>query len=383
MVAYATAADAVANDGQGRNSPFTTALLKRLQEPGLEIGLMFVRVTADVYAQTGGRQRPEYTTSLLSEYYLNQNDRIAWERIRDLDDVAALRDFANKYPSSPHAISALNRLNLLERYAREREEMARRTREEERRRLAEEADAKRREELSASPPWKSKATEGRGVSPRWKSKRIAALEEQRQEEQKRVAALEAQSVSRAEAHCRLGRAEAPEEQKRCRLEEQKRRQRAEARPLGRQKRLEEQKRVAALEEQKRQQEAEAHCRLGRQKRLEGEGRRHREQKRLKNRARRRPEEQKRLEGEANRRLEEQKRQEEPKESPLLRSKSAWKSRARRCSAGGCSGDESKPSVATPLARTPNPRRRRQISPADPAAKPNSSGSVADGDLDAG
>ncbi len=36
-VAYATALDEVAQDGQGRNSPFTAALLKRLQEPGLEI----------------------------------------------------------------------------------------------------------------------------------------------------------------------------------------------------------------------------------------------------------------------------------------------------------------------------------------------------------
>src|SRR5882762_7496986 len=96
VVAYATAADAVANDGQGRNSPFTTALLKRLQEPGLEIGLMFRRVASDVDAQTGHRQHPEHTVSLLSEYYLNQSDRIVWERINQ-DDIAALRDFVNKF----------------------------------------------------------------------------------------------------------------------------------------------------------------------------------------------------------------------------------------------------------------------------------------------
>jgi len=71
VVAYAAAADDVANDGQGRNGPFTAALLKRLQEPGLEIGIMFRRVAADVNAQTGGRQRPEAYISLLSDYYLN------------------------------------------------------------------------------------------------------------------------------------------------------------------------------------------------------------------------------------------------------------------------------------------------------------------------
>jgi len=70
-VAYATAPDEVAQDGQGRNSPFTAALLKRLQEPGLEIGIMFRRVASDVNAQTGGRQRPEFYISLLSDYYLN------------------------------------------------------------------------------------------------------------------------------------------------------------------------------------------------------------------------------------------------------------------------------------------------------------------------
>jgi hypothetical protein len=131
VVAYATAADEVAQDGQGPNSPFTGALLKRLQEPGLEIEVMFRRVAYDVNAQTAGRQRPETYISLRSEYYLNQSDRIVWDRIKDQDDVAALRDFVNKYPSSPNAIFARNRLERLERDAREREGLARPAREEE------------------------------------------------------------------------------------------------------------------------------------------------------------------------------------------------------------------------------------------------------------
>src|SRR6266853_6771507 len=114
VVAYATGPDDVASDGQDRNSPFTAALLKRLREPGIEIGIMFRRVASDVDAQTRGRQRPETTISLLSEYYLNQSDRIVWDRIKDLDDVAVLRDFVNKYPSSPRADFARNRLEVLE-----------------------------------------------------------------------------------------------------------------------------------------------------------------------------------------------------------------------------------------------------------------------------
>jgi uncharacterized caspase-like protein len=118
VVVFATASGEVAQDGQGRNSPFTAALLKRLQEPGLEIVTLFRRVATDVNAQTGGRQRPETYVSLLSEYYLNQSDRIAWDSIKNQDDVAAFREFANKYPSSPLAIQALRRLELLERSAR-------------------------------------------------------------------------------------------------------------------------------------------------------------------------------------------------------------------------------------------------------------------------
>jgi formylglycine-generating enzyme required for sulfatase activity len=142
VVAYATAPDDVAKDGDGRNSPFTAALLKRLQEPGLEIGMMFRRVASDVNAQTGGRQRPETYISLLSDYYLNQSDSIAWDRIKDQDDVTALRDFVSKYPSSPRANFARSRLEALERFAKEREDLSRRAREDEQRKAAE-AEAQR------------------------------------------------------------------------------------------------------------------------------------------------------------------------------------------------------------------------------------------------
>src|SRR5262245_10552125 len=90
----------------------------------------------------GGRQRPETYISLLSDYYLNQSNGIAWDRIKDQDDVAALRDFVSKYPSSPQASFARNRLEVLERFAKEREDLARRAREDEQPKAAE-ADAQR------------------------------------------------------------------------------------------------------------------------------------------------------------------------------------------------------------------------------------------------
>jgi hypothetical protein len=114
VVAYATAANQVAVDGSGRNSPFTHALLKRLDEAGLEIGTMFRRVAGDVNEQTKGQQRPELLISLISEYYLNQNDRPVWEHIMDSADPAALRDFIDRFPSSPRAPDARYRLQFLE-----------------------------------------------------------------------------------------------------------------------------------------------------------------------------------------------------------------------------------------------------------------------------
>ena len=121
IVAYATAADEVAADGQGRNSPFSAALIKRLQEPGLEIAKMFRRIAADVVETTHGHQRPEIYVSLIDEYYINQKDRAAWDQIKDKNDPKAFRDFVASYPSSPRVSDAQYRLDMLERLSRERQ----------------------------------------------------------------------------------------------------------------------------------------------------------------------------------------------------------------------------------------------------------------------
>jgi hypothetical protein len=119
IVAYSTAADEVAADGTGRNSPFTSALLKRLREPGLEIGSMFRLIAADVNEKTSGRQRPETYISLIGEYYLNEKDKPAWELIKDSTDAAAFRNFIAQFPTSPRASDAQYRLRILERLAKQ------------------------------------------------------------------------------------------------------------------------------------------------------------------------------------------------------------------------------------------------------------------------
>ncbi|EWY40446.1 caspase (peptidase) [Skermanella stibiiresistens SB22] len=71
LVAYATAANALAEDGAGGHSPYTTALLKHIETPGLEINLLFGRIRDSVFDATGGRQTPFTYGSLGGEpFYL-------------------------------------------------------------------------------------------------------------------------------------------------------------------------------------------------------------------------------------------------------------------------------------------------------------------------
>jgi uncharacterized caspase-like protein len=74
LVAFATQSDQVAVDGVGRNSSFTGALLKEIEEPGIEIATLFRRVAIDVNRSTGGRQLPELSISMAGEFYLNTRE---------------------------------------------------------------------------------------------------------------------------------------------------------------------------------------------------------------------------------------------------------------------------------------------------------------------
>ncbi len=58
LVAYAAKHGTVAEDGDGKNSPYAKALLAHMGTPGLDIQLMFRRVRDAVLAATKGRQRP-------------------------------------------------------------------------------------------------------------------------------------------------------------------------------------------------------------------------------------------------------------------------------------------------------------------------------------
>ncbi len=71
LIGFATAPGEVALDGEGANSPFTTALLKHISEKNLDVELMLKKVKRDVYEATGRAQEPWHNSALRREFYFN------------------------------------------------------------------------------------------------------------------------------------------------------------------------------------------------------------------------------------------------------------------------------------------------------------------------
>jgi uncharacterized caspase-like protein len=137
IVAYATQAGRTAEDGAGRNSPFTTAFLKYIETPE-EIGTIFRKIGADVYAQTKQTQLPELSLSLIGEFYLRGRVEArtspepvppapalseaaqAWAATKDTTSQAVLEDFIRQFGSTVYGSLAKARLQELKSAAQSR-----------------------------------------------------------------------------------------------------------------------------------------------------------------------------------------------------------------------------------------------------------------------
>jgi hypothetical protein len=64
LIAFAAKGGSTASDGDGAHSPFTSALLKYLTAPGLDLRFAFGKVHDEVFASTGRRQEPHLYGSL-------------------------------------------------------------------------------------------------------------------------------------------------------------------------------------------------------------------------------------------------------------------------------------------------------------------------------
>lgn len=73
FISYSTGAGQVARDGEGRNSPYTRALLKNIVKRGLSINQVFMNVRSQVMKETG--QVPWELSSLIGDFFFVPGDR--------------------------------------------------------------------------------------------------------------------------------------------------------------------------------------------------------------------------------------------------------------------------------------------------------------------
>lgn len=127
IVSYATQAGQTAGDGDGPNSPYTTAFLRHIEQPE-EIGTIFRDISDDVYETTGREQSdgsaqlPELSLSLVGKYYLNGKPAVAgggdpcaaaadhWHSAEAIGTVAAYEDHIARFPSCSFAMLARDRI---------------------------------------------------------------------------------------------------------------------------------------------------------------------------------------------------------------------------------------------------------------------------------
>ena len=134
LVAYAARDGTTASDGSGRNSPFTAALLRHIETPGLELEFLFRNVRDDVWQATDGAQQPflygslskdeiylagsagtaTAATVLPSETEAAEAAEIAWSFLRTTADVETLRRFTERFPDSNQAPLAKQRIAAIQ-----------------------------------------------------------------------------------------------------------------------------------------------------------------------------------------------------------------------------------------------------------------------------
>ncbi|WP_342165039.1 caspase family protein [Methylobacterium sp. SD21] len=202
VVAYATQANALAYDGAGRNSIFTSAFLKVMDEPGLDLPQFFQHVSIAVDTQSGGRQTPELSLSYPGKFTFNRSetDRDVWHKIRGTSDAVVLRDFIARYPESDFVELAKLRLKLHDDWNALGEQLERRKKDAEARRIADlaarDSEAKRR----ADEARQRKAVEEQAEVERRVAEAARQAEEARLAEdarQRRLANEQAEKAKRA------------------------------------------------------------------------------------------------------------------------------------------------------------------------------------------
>ena len=138
LIAYATAPGAVALDGTGTNSPYSEALARNLQVPGLSVEEVFRQTRVEVLEVTSGNQTPWESSSLTGAFYFkegapeaepevaavnpapdtlstgpSQQELLHWESIMDSDEPALFEDYLTRFPEGMFESIAVAKLDAL------------------------------------------------------------------------------------------------------------------------------------------------------------------------------------------------------------------------------------------------------------------------------
>jgi len=133
LIAYAARDGTTASDGDGRNSPFTTALLQHIETPGLEVSFLFRRVRDDVMKATKREQQPFVYGSLSKEeIYLrvpapvtinrpasdsisaaSTEDEKFWQAARTSTVTGLFDEYLARFPRGSHVTEARQRIKDL------------------------------------------------------------------------------------------------------------------------------------------------------------------------------------------------------------------------------------------------------------------------------
>jgi hypothetical protein len=131
IVSFSTQAGRTANDGDGRNSPYTTAFLKHIEEPA-EIGDVFREISDEVYQASKKNQLPELSLSIIGKFYLNGPVSVTvnppaqpapvdpcsaaeahWKAADSIGTIAAFEDHVARFPRCAFADLAKARIDQL------------------------------------------------------------------------------------------------------------------------------------------------------------------------------------------------------------------------------------------------------------------------------
>jgi uncharacterized caspase-like protein len=123
FISYSTQPGNVALDGDGRNSPFTAALVKRIEQGGDSLTSVMIDVRKDVIASTSGKQVPWDHSALTGEFFFDPNAKggetgALQSRVKQLEDEVKAKGKSANVATTAALTQLRQRVKEMERETR-------------------------------------------------------------------------------------------------------------------------------------------------------------------------------------------------------------------------------------------------------------------------